>query len=110
MPRSHTQVARSLRAFRKAHNMGLLRHVRIVCGPQACEAAKSLCGVEYSGDAVPRLPLNLCTSLACGCDYRPVATNKLRRLLNVHDFSFDTDLATRGTPPRRRLFAGQFGE
>ena len=73
------QIARSLRAFRNAHRLGLLRHVRISPGRSACEAARTHV-IEYLGSAVPRLPLSQCTSDKCECKYAPVGSDKLRRL------------------------------
>jgi hypothetical protein len=74
------EIARSLRAFRNAHRMHLLRCVRITPGDNACKAAQSQTGVEYLGDVVPRLPLPRCTRALCECDYKPVGSNQLDRL------------------------------
>ena len=80
MHKSPKQIARSLRAFRNAHRMGLLRCVRIAPGPNACEAARSQRGIEYLGNAIPRLPLAQCLRADCECDYHPVGSEKLRSL------------------------------
>ena len=64
MHKSPKQIARSLRAFRNAQRMGLLRCVRIAPGPNACEAARSQRGIEYLGNAIPRLPLAQCVRAA----------------------------------------------
>ena len=74
------QIARSLGAFRNAHRLGLLRHVRISPGRGACEAARTLQVIEYPGSAAPRLPLAQCTSDKCECKYAPVGSDKLRQL------------------------------
>ena len=60
--------------------MGLLRCVRIAPGPNACEAARSQRGIEYLGNAIPRLPLAQCVRADCECDYLPVGSKKLRSL------------------------------
>jgi hypothetical protein len=80
MHKTPAQIARSLRAFRKAHKLGLLRSVRISPGPGACEQARSQRGVEYLGDIVPPLPLSRCTCERCECDYLPAGSSLLRRL------------------------------
>lgn len=74
------QIARSLRAFRNAHKLGLLRGVRITPGPDACETARSQAGAEHAGNIVPRLPLAGCTRNHCECKYVPIGSAKLRRL------------------------------
>jgi hypothetical protein len=81
MHKTPRQIARSLRAFRNAYRLGLLRHVRITPGRGACEAARTLHVIEYPGNAVPRLPLAQCSSDQCECKYQPVGTNKLRHML-----------------------------
>lgn len=80
MDKSIRQIARSLRAFRNAHKLGLLRGVRIVPGPDACEAAQSQAGTEHAGNIVPRLPLAGCMRNHCQCKYVPVGSAKLRQL------------------------------
>ena len=80
MHKTPKQIARSLRPFRSAHRLGLLRHVRISPGHGACEAARMLHVIEYPGNAVPRLPLAQCTSDGCECKYMPVGSDKLHRL------------------------------
>ena len=80
MHKTPKQIARSLRAFRNAHRLGLLRSVSISLGPGACKAARSQYGVEYLGNVVPRLPLAQCTRDHCECEYVPVGSKKLRRL------------------------------
>ena len=81
MHKTPRQIARSLRAFRNAHRLGLLHHVCISPGPGACEAARNLHGIEYPGNAVPRLPLDQCTSDQCECKYQPAGSAKLRHML-----------------------------
>jgi hypothetical protein len=81
MHKNPRQVARSLRAFRSAQRLGLLRHVCISPGPGACEAARTMRGIEYPADALPRLPLDQCSSDQCECKYQPVGSNKLHRML-----------------------------
>lgn len=80
MHKTPKQIARSLRAFRNAHRLGLLRSVCISPGPGACDAARSQNRVEYLGIAVPRLPLPQCTRDYCECQYVPIGSQKLRRL------------------------------
>jgi hypothetical protein len=38
-------------------------------------------GIEYPGNALPRLPLDQCTSDQRECTYQPVGSNKLRWML-----------------------------
>ena len=83
MHKTPAQIARTLRALRKAHKLGLLRSVRIWPGPGACEEARSQRGVEYLGNVVPRLPLARCTRESCECEYLPAGSDLLRRL-NVY--------------------------
>ena len=78
MHKTPKDIARSLRAFVRAHKLGLLHHVRIVPGAAACEAARSQKGVSYICNAVPRLPLGECTRKRCDCDYAPIATRRIR--------------------------------
>lgn len=80
MHKSPNQIARTLRAFRNAHRLGLLRSVRISFGPDACDVARSQNGVEYMGNVVPRLPLAGCTRGLCDCKYVPSGTDHLHRL------------------------------
>jgi hypothetical protein len=80
MHKTPAQIARSLRAFRNAHRLGLLRCVRVVPGPNACETARSQYGVEYLGNVVPRLPLAQCTRDHCECEYKPISSEQFRRL------------------------------
>ena len=49
-------------------------------GRNACEAARSQRGIEYLGNAIPRLPLAQCVRADCECDYLPVGSKKLRSL------------------------------
>jgi hypothetical protein len=77
MHKTPKDIARSLRAFRNAHRLGLLRSVRISPGKHACEAAMAQDRMEYLGNAVPRLPLAQCTRALCECDYVPTGTEKL---------------------------------
>lgn len=93
MYKTPAQIARSLRAFRNAHRMGLLRSVRISPGHNACKAALSQTHVEYMGNAVPRLPLSACTRAKCECTYVPVGGGKLMDRLR----------AIAGTPSGRPL-------
>jgi hypothetical protein len=78
MHKTPKDIARSLRAFRSAHQLGLLQCVRISPGRRACEAATAQGRLEYLGNAVPLLPLAQCTRTNCECDYDPVGTDRLR--------------------------------
>jgi len=80
MHKTPAQIARSLRAFRNAYRLGLLRSVRIVPGPKACDAAQSQSSIEYLGNRVPRLPLPECTCIRCECDYMPAGSRRLHQL------------------------------
>ncbi len=80
MHKTPARIARSLRAFRKAHKLGLLRSVHISPGPGACEEARSQRDVEYLAVTVPPLPLPGCTRANCQCEYFPVGSSLLRRL------------------------------
>jgi hypothetical protein len=80
MHRSPNQIARSLRAFRNAHRLGLLRSVRISFGADACAVVRSQEGIEYMGNVVPRLPLSGCTRGQCDCKYVPSGTDHLHSL------------------------------
>jgi hypothetical protein len=80
MHKTPKQIARSLRAFRNAHRLGLLGSVHISPGPVACEAARSQYGVQYLGNAVPRLPLAQCTRDHCECEYVPLGGKQLHLL------------------------------
>jgi hypothetical protein len=80
MHKTPRQIARSLRGFRNAHRLGLLRSVCISPGPDACKAAQSQSGVEHPGNVVPRLPLADCTHERCECRYVPNGNEKLREL------------------------------
>ena len=82
MHKTPKDIARSLRAFKNAHKLGLLRGVRIVPGHKGCEAARAQNNTEYLGSAVPRLPLAECTCEFCRCDYQPRGS-KLLQQLNV---------------------------
>jgi hypothetical protein len=72
MHKAPKDIARSLRAFKKAHRLGLLHHVCIVPGRSACEAARAQRGVSYICNGVPTLPLRECTHRQCDCDYAPI--------------------------------------
>ena len=74
MPKSPSQIARSLRALRNADRLGLVRGVRILLGPNACEAVLKQFASEYPANAVPSLPLPQCTSDRCQCKYVPVGS------------------------------------
>jgi hypothetical protein len=80
MHKAPAQIARSLRAFRNAHRLGLLRSVRISPAADACEAARSRQDIEYTGNVVPRLPLAECTRGICTCKYIPSGSSRLHRL------------------------------
>ena len=90
MHKTPKQIARSLRAFRNAHRLGLLRSVRVSPGPDACEEARSQYGIEYLGDIVPRLPLAHCTQYLCECEYVPAGSKTFGRLYET------------GTPPTKK--------
>ena len=81
MHKTPKQIARSLRAFKNAHRLGFLQHVCISPGRAACEVALTLRGIEFPGNAVPRLPLDQCASAQCECKYQPVGSAKMRRLV-----------------------------
>lgn|SRR5690348_17233797 len=93
------EIARSLRSFRNAHRLNLLRCVRIAPGREACDAARSLAGVEYPGDVVPRLPLAQCARARCECKYDPVGSSRLDQL-NVNKKPY-SKRATQGSRPKR---------
>jgi hypothetical protein len=80
MHKSPSQIARSQRAFRNAHRLGLLHGVRILPGPHPCEAVVGQFGREYPGNTVPRLPLPQCTRDRCECKYVAIGSEKFRRL------------------------------
>lgn len=80
MHKTPKAIARSLRAFKNAHGLGLLRSVKILPGPNGCRAARAQQNTEYFGGSVPRLPLPQCTSDFCECDYDPRGSSKLQRL------------------------------
>ena len=80
MHQTPKQIARSLRAFRNAHKLGLLRCVVIVPGRDPCDAVAVQEGREYRGNVLPRLPLAQCTRARCECNYAPTGTDKLRQL------------------------------
>ena len=89
MHKTPKDIARSLRAFKRAHRLGLLHHVRIMPGTSACETARAQKGVSYICNAVPKLPLSECTRGQCNCDYAPVASDRIGRtgveaLIRVH--------------------------
>ena len=79
MPKSPSQIARSLRALRNADRLGLVRGVRVLPGPNACEAVLKQFASEYPANAAPSLPLPQCTSDHCQCKYVPVGSEKFRR-------------------------------
>jgi hypothetical protein len=78
MQKRPAQLARSLRAFKNACRLGLLRHIQIAPGQKACRAAEVQSGVRYIGGGAPRLPLAECTIDDCQCAYVPAAKQKLR--------------------------------
>jgi hypothetical protein len=78
MHESPSQIARSLRAFRNEHRLGLLRGVRILPGLKPCEAVVGQFGMEYPGNTVPRLPLRRCTRNRC--EYVAIGSEKFHRL------------------------------
>ena len=79
MHKTPKDIARSLRAFKRAYKLGLLHHVCVIPGASACDAARSQRGVSYICNAVPRLPLGGCTREQCDCDYAPVARGRAYR-------------------------------
>ncbi len=85
MHKTPKQIARSLRAFKRAHKLGLLHHVYVIPGASACDAARSQRGVPYICNAVPRLPLGSCTRQECDCDYAPTAGGRLYRRTRAKD-------------------------
>ena len=80
MHKTPIQIARSLRAFRNAQRLGLLRSVRISPEANACEPARAQDGIEYMGNVVPHLPLVGCTRQHCACKYVPLGSERLHRL------------------------------
>jgi len=80
MHRYPRHIARSLRALRNAHKLGLLHGVRIVPGAQACSGAEAQRGTRYLIGALPRLPLADCECDRCECAYLPIGSAKLHRL------------------------------
>jgi hypothetical protein len=78
--KSPKDIARSLRAFKNARKLGLLRGVRIVPGPVSCEAARARQNIEYLGSTVPQLALAECTREFCVCEYQPCGSELLQRL------------------------------
>jgi len=80
MPKSPSQIARSLRALHNADRLGLVRCVRILPGPNACEAVVKQFASEYPANAMPSLPLPQCTNDRCQCKYVPIGSEKFRRL------------------------------
>ena len=83
MHKSPSQIARSLRAFRSAHRLGLLHGVRILPGPNPCAGVIGQFGNEYPGNTVPRLPLPRCGRNRCECKYVAIGSEKFRRLLTT---------------------------
>lgn len=83
MHKTPAHIARSLRAFRNAHRLGLLQSVRVSPGRDACEAALKQVHIEYMGHAVPRLPLTGCTRAICECSYVPIGGGKLTTRLRT---------------------------
>jgi hypothetical protein len=80
MHKSPKDIARSLRAFKNARMLGLLRGVRIVPGLECCEAARAQKKVEYLGSTAPQLALAECTREFCACEYQPCGSELLQRL------------------------------
>ena len=80
MHKSPKEIARSLRAFRNAHRLNLLRCVRIAPGDGACDAARSQVGVVVSGWRRAAFASAQCTRARCECDYVPVGSRGLDRL------------------------------
>ena len=78
MPKSPSQIARSLRALHNADR--LVRGVRILPGPNACEAVVKQFASEYPANAMPSLSLPQCTGDRCQCKYVPIGSEKFRRL------------------------------
>ena len=78
--KSPKDIARSLRAFKNAGKLGLLRGVRIVPGPGSCEAVRAQQNIEYLGSTIHQLPLAECTRELCACEYQPCGSESLQRL------------------------------
>ena len=83
MHKTPSQIARSLRALRNAHRLGLLSGVRVLPGRNACEAAKEQFGIDYLGNNLPNLPLAQCTHASCECEYVAVGGGKLMHRLRA---------------------------
>ena len=79
MHKTPAQMARSLRALSNASRLGLLRTVRILPGPNACEMVVAQFGIDYLVTDLPRLPLGQCARDHCECKYVPIGSDKLRR-------------------------------
>ncbi len=55
----------------RQHRVGNPYHaVSIVCGPGACNPAKSLGNTRFLSSDAPHLPLEFCTAEQCRCRYR----------------------------------------
>jgi hypothetical protein len=80
MHKNSSKIARTLRALRNAHRLGLLRGFLILPGRDACEAAIEQFSAVYSGDTLPQLPLAQCSCDHCDCKYLPIGSDELRRL------------------------------
>ena len=94
MHKTPVQIARSLRAFRNAHRLELLRSVCVSPGRRACDAARSQYGLEYLGNIVPRLPLAECTCEHCECKYVPLGSEQLQKLRAGYVSKSDAPLET----------------
>ena len=92
MYKTPTQIGRSLRALQNGRGLVLLDFVRILPGADSCEEARSQCGANYSGDAVPRLPLVQRLRNSFQCTYVPVGAERFRQLYTFGKTSPDFGL------------------
>jgi hypothetical protein len=94
MHKTPAQIARTLRAFRNAHRLELLRSVCVSPGRRACDAARLQYGLEYLGNIVPRLRLAECMGEHCECKYVPLGSEQLHKLRAGYVSKGDAPLET----------------
>ena len=107
--KSPKDIARSLRAFKNARKLGWLRGVRIVPGPESCEAARAQQNIEYLGSNVHQLPLAECTLELCACAYQPCGSELLQRLNVAGRQPKKTDSGDRDQCPLSEVRGTLFG-
>lgn len=70
-PGADASFARSIRSYREADRLGVLKGVELIGCPD-CPISAAHAGI-YTIDNLPALPLPGCNrSPCCGCDYSPV--------------------------------------